>query len=43
MTVHEGDGTQQQIARLSDELGRLYKEQFGRVRPRCRRGHDTEG
>src|SRR3954462_9272520 len=36
MTVHEGDSTQQQIARLSDEMGRLYKEHFGRGPTRVR-------
>jgi uncharacterized protein YbcI len=36
MTVYEEDLSQQQMARLSDEMVRLYKEQFGRGPTRVR-------
>lgn len=36
MTVFEEDLSQQQMARLSDEMVRLYKEQFGRGPTRVR-------
>jgi uncharacterized protein YbcI len=36
MTVFEEDLSQQRMARLSDEMVRLYKEQFGRGPTRVR-------
>jgi uncharacterized protein YbcI len=36
MTVFEEDTSQQQMARLSDEMVRLYQEQFGRGPTRVR-------
>jgi uncharacterized protein YbcI len=36
MTVFEEDTSQQQMARLSDEMVRLYKDQFGRGPTRVR-------